>query len=47
MTVAAVIIFAAILWAVSGHKTFHSPAEEDAAALAAEIGEPPKFPEAP
>ncbi|HMS63179.1 MAG TPA: amino acid permease [Solirubrobacteraceae bacterium] len=47
VTVIAVIIFAAIMWAVSGNKTFHSPAEEDAAALAAEIGEPPKFPEAP
>ncbi len=51
VTVIVVILFAAILWSVSGHKTFHSPAEEDmgaeAQALEAEIGEPPKFPEAP
>jgi amino acid transporter len=47
VTVLAVIIFAAILWAVDGKNHFHSPAEDDAAALEAEIGEPPKYPEAP
>lgn len=50
VTVVVVIAFAAILWAVSGSKTFHSPAEDmqaEARSLEAEIGEPPKFPEAP
>jgi len=47
VTVAAVIIFAAIMWAISGSKTFHTPVDEDAATLAAELGEPRRFPEAP
>ena len=47
---ASVILFAFVYWHTSGKKHFHSPAEDmqaEAAALAAEIGEPPKFPEAP
>ena len=44
VAVITVIVFAAILWAVSGNKTFHSPAEEDAAVLAAEIGRAAEVP---
>ena len=50
VTVVVVILFAAILWVVSGRKHFHSPADDltaAAASLGSEIGEPPKFPEAP
>lgn len=50
VTVIVVIAFAAILWAVRGNATFHSPAEDmeaEAKSLEAEIGEPPKFPESP
>lgn len=50
VTVIVVIVFAAILWQVTGRRTFHSPAEDmeaEARSLEAEIGEPPKFPEAP
>ena len=38
---------AAIFWATGGKDTFHTPVEDDASTLIAEIGEPPKFPEAP
>ncbi len=50
VAVIATIAFAAILWVVRGHKTFHSPAEDMAAearALEVEIGEQPAFPESP
>ena len=50
VTVLAVILFAWIYWHASGKKHFHSPAEDmeaEARSLEAEIGEPPKFPEAP
>jgi amino acid transporter len=50
ITVTAVIVFAAILWAVSGHKTFHTPIEDmaaEGAALRSEIDAPPSGPAAP
>lgn len=50
MTVIVVILFAAIMWEVSGKNHFHSPAGDMAAeakALEAEIGEPPPFPKSP
>jgi amino acid transporter len=47
LTVLLVILFAWIYWRTSGKKHFHTPIEEDAKSLEAEIGEPPKFPEAP
>jgi amino acid transporter len=50
LTVIVVIVFAAVLWTVSGNKHFHSPAEdmeEEARTLEEEIGEPPPFPESP
>ena len=45
-----VILFATVMWFATGKKNFHSPAEDmeaSSASLATEIGEPPKFPEAP
>ncbi|MEI7560355.1 MAG: hypothetical protein WCJ63_07140, partial [Actinomycetes bacterium] len=45
-----VILFATVMWFATGKKNFHSPAEDmeaSSASLATEIGEPPKFPQAP
>jgi amino acid transporter len=50
LTVLLVIFIAWIYWNVSGKKNFHSPDEDmagEAAALQQEIGDAPKYPEAP
>ena len=49
VAVLSVVILATILWFADGRRNFRTPADESlaAASLASEIGEPPRFPEAP
>ena len=49
IAVLAVVILATVLWFADGRRNFRTPADDVLAAesLASEIGEPPKFPEAP